>query len=66
VLVMVPSLALRKQTVRHFASMRLLREIGALTPWYDPPRVKVVPIEGTRTDWSTFVDTDAVVAIPYD
>lgn len=64
VLVMVPSSALRKQTVQHFASMRLLREIRALTRWYDPPRVKVVPIEGATTDWSTLVDADVVVAIP--
>jgi superfamily II DNA or RNA helicase len=64
VLVMVPSSALRKQTVRHFESMRLLREIGALTRWHDPPRVKVVAIEGTATDWSTLVDADVVVAIP--
>jgi superfamily II DNA or RNA helicase len=64
VLVMVPSSALRKQTVRHFATMRLLREIRALTRWYDPPRVKVVPIESTTTDWTTLIDSDVVVAIP--
>lgn len=64
VLVMVPSSALRKQTARQFASMRLLREIRALTRWYDPPRIRVVSVEGTTTDWDQLVDADVVVAIP--
>lgn len=64
VLVLVPSTALRDQTVRQFGSMRLLREISALTRWYDPPRIRVVPVEGTGTDWSHLEDADVVVAIP--
>lgn len=44
--------------------MRLLREISALTRWYDPPRVHVAPIEGTTTNWTTLTDVDVVVAIP--
>jgi superfamily II DNA or RNA helicase len=64
VLVMVPSSALRKQTVRHFSTMRLLREIRALTRWYDPPRIKVISVESTSTDWTTLSDADVVVAIP--
>ena len=64
VLALVPSTALRDQTVRQFQTMRLLREIHALTRWVDPPRIKVVAVEGTSTDWTELNDADVVVAIP--
>lgn len=64
VLVLVPSTALREQTVRQFGTMRLLREIGALTRWHDPPRIRVNAVQGVSTDWAALDDADVVVAIP--
>jgi superfamily II DNA or RNA helicase len=64
ILVLVPSTALREQTTRQFRSMRLLREIGALTRWYEPSRVRVHAVAGTGTDWNSLTDSDVVVAIP--
>jgi superfamily II DNA or RNA helicase len=64
VLVLVPSTALRNQVVRQFESMRLLREIRALTKWIDPAKIRVEGISGYRTDWTKCYDADVVVAIP--
>ncbi|HEU5151129.1 MAG TPA: DEAD/DEAH box helicase family protein [Iamia sp.] len=64
VLVLVPSTALREQTVHQFHSMRLLREIGAIYPWYEPSRVNVAEVTNTSTDWTGIEDADVVVAIP--
>ena len=64
ILVLVPSAGLRLQTVHQFHSMRLLREIGALTPWHEPSRVKVEEVRSTSTDWGALEDRDVVVAIP--
>lgn len=64
VLVLVPSTALRAQMQRAFLTMRLLREIRALTRWHDPTRVNVEVVEGTRTDWTSMASSDVVIAIP--
>ena len=64
VLSLVPSTALRDQTVRQFQTMRLLREIHALTRWVDPPRIEVVAVEGISTSWAGLNSADVVVAIP--
>lgn len=64
VLALVPSTALRDQTVRHFETMRLLREIRALTRWVNPSRIEVVTVEGISTDWAQLASADVVVAIP--
>jgi superfamily II DNA or RNA helicase len=48
VLVLVPSTALRDQTVRAFSTMRLLRVIRALTRWHEPERISARKIHGTR------------------
>ena len=60
----MPSTTLREQTVQAFSSMRLLREIGALTRWYEPERIIVDSVQGTATDWAEMAAADVVVAIP--
>src|SRR5947207_15981120 len=45
VLVLVPSTAIRDQMVRAFSTMRLLREIRALTRWHEPERIRVDVVE---------------------
>ena len=64
VLVLVPSTALRNQMQRAFATMRLLREIRALTRWHEPERIHVSVVEGTSTDWTAMATSDVVIAIP--
>ena len=64
VLVLVPSTSLRDQTLRAFGSMRLLREIRALTRWHEPERIHVEAVEGISTDWVGLAPADVVVAIP--
>ena len=50
--------------MRQFSSMRLLREIRALTQWYEPSRIRVEAVQGTSTDWNRLEGADVVVAIP--
>ena len=64
ILVLVPSKATRDQIAEQFGSMKLLRNIGALTRWREPSTMKVSKIEGVSTVWSTIDDADVVVAIP--
>jgi superfamily II DNA or RNA helicase len=64
VLVLVPSTAIRDQLVRAFSTMRLLREIRALTRWHEPERIRVAAVEGLATDWTELASADVVVAIP--
>lgn len=64
VLVLVPSKSVREQTVRAFSTMRLLREIKALTRWHVPERIRVAAVEGIATDWTALESCDVVVAIP--
>lgn len=64
VLVLVPSAAVRDQMVRAFSTMRLLREIRALSRWHEPTRIRAVAVEGHSTDWGVLQTADVVVAIP--
>jgi len=64
VLVLVPSRALREQTVPQFADLDLLRSIGALPHRRRRPRLRVHKVTGTSTDWDAAAAADVVVAIP--
>lgn len=64
VLVLVPSKALREQTVVQFADLDLLRQVGALQTRRRAPLLQVHEVTGTSTDWSLAARADVVVAIP--
>ena len=64
VLVLVPSKALREQTVPQFVDLDLLRSIGALPHRRRRPRLRVHTVTGTSTDWDAAAAADVVVAIP--
>lgn len=63
ILVVVPSVALREQTVEQFQDLALLQRLGAIPTYKRTPLLKVHEITGHATDWSK-LKADVVVAIP--
>lgn len=64
VLVLVPSKALREQTVSQFENLDLLYDVGAISSSHPRPTLRVHEVTGISTDWSEASDADVVVAIP--
>lgn len=62
-LVLVPSKALREQTVRQFANLEILQHIGAIESRSERPLLRVHEVTGHSTDWDD-VEADVTVAIP--